>query len=826
VTVNDTLPNSVAGPWTITSQPAGNPCSITGSTLNCAFGDLASGQSRTVTVKATTSFAACTVYDNTATAASTKAPNASDDASVTCEKPNLSVNKTGNGTINAGEDVQFDIVTSNGGPGTATAVTLNDNLPNTTAGPWTISSQPAGDPCSITGATLSCAFGDLASGQSRTVTVKAATSFAACTTYNNTATASASNHPNAGDDASVTCEKPNLTVNKTGNGTVNAGEDVQFSVVVSNAGPGTATAATLSDNLPNATAGPWTISSQPAGDPCSITGNTLSCAFGDLVSGASRTVTIKAPTSFAACTVYVNNALGGADNSPSIKSEDATVNCLKPNLTVNKTGNGTVNAGEDVQFDVVTSNSGPGTAKSVTLSDPLPGGTAGAWTITSQPAGNPCSITAGTLNCSFGDLASGTSRTVTVKAATSFAACAVYNNTATAASTNHPNAADDATVTCEKPNLSVEKTSSATVNAGEAVEFAISVRNDGPGTAKSVALNDPLPTGTAGPWTISSQPAGDPCSITGSTLNCSFGDLASGASRTVTVKAATNYENCTVYDNTATASSTNAPNASDDATVTCQKPKLTVTKTGNGTVDAGQDIRFTIKVKNGGPGTAKSVTLSDPLPNNVAGGWKITDQPSGNPCSISGGSLKCSFGDLPAGAVRTIKIKAPTSNVECSVYENTATAIATNAPKASDDATVRCNPPKPNIVLKKTADRKRVFAGDTVKYAIWYRNTVKGSVARDLKICDRLPSQMTIVDTNNGFFENGQICWKVAELGYSEDWVHFHFRARVNEGVGRGTKLKNVVTLGKKKASWTVVVKRPQGVKGAGGGGGKTPVTG
>src|SRR5690606_9883212 len=145
-----------------------------------------------------------------------------------------------------------------------------------------------------------------------------------------------------------------------------------------------------------------------------------------------------------------------------------------------------------------------------------------------------------------------------------------------------------------------------------------------------------------------SQPAGDPCSITAGTLNCDFGDLPSGESRTVKVEAQTDFEDCTELVNQATASATNAPDASDDATINCQKPDLVLTKTGNGTVNAGENVTFTLTLKNDGPGEAKSATINDPLPTGTAGDWSISDQPGGNPCSITAGSLSCDFGDLAA----------------------------------------------------------------------------------------------------------------------------------------------------------------------------------
>src|SRR5690606_34692977 len=107
-----------------------------------------------------------------------------------------------------------------------------------------------------------------------------------------------------------------------------------------------------------------------------------------------------------------------------------------------------------------------------------------------------------------------------------------------------------------------------------------------------------------GAWSIVSQPAGNPCAIAGNTLTCDFGDMAPQASHTVVVRAATDFDNCTTLNNTAIASGTNAPDASDSASITCQKPDLEILKTGNGTISAGENIRFTVTVSNAGPGTA------------------------------------------------------------------------------------------------------------------------------------------------------------------------------------------------------------------------------
>src|SRR5439155_925359 len=182
-----------------------------------------------------------------------------------------------------------------------------------------------------------------------------------------------------------------------------------------------------------------------------------------------------------------------------------------------------------------------------------------------------------------------------------------------------------------------------TVDAGEDIGFTITVANAGPGTAKNVVLDDnPLPAGSGAgvTWSIDSGPTGDVtpnCAITGAVgsqeLKCDPVDLGSGKSFTLHVTATTSFAECTEYDNKATATSDNTPEAHDSADITCNKPDLSIVKKADASpVSAGDDIGFTITVSNAGPGTAKNVTLDDPLPAGSGAGvtWSIDSGPSGD----------------------------------------------------------------------------------------------------------------------------------------------------------------------------------------------------
>jgi uncharacterized repeat protein (TIGR01451 family) len=475
---------------------------------------------------------------------------------------------------------------------------------------------------------------------------------------------------------------PVLAIAKTPDaGQVTAGGTASFTIQVTNNGPGTANSVTVSDTLPAGLT--WTESS----NACSIASGALSCNFGNLNQGQSASVTVSAPTDTSDCGALNNTATAGASNAASVSdSGSITVSC--PVLAISKTPDaGQVTAGGTASFIIQVTNNGPGTATGVTLSDTLPTGL--TWTENSTA----CSISAGVLSCSFGSLAQDASASVTISAPTDTGACRTLNNTATADATNAPSVSDNGSITVNCPVLAISKTPDAgQVNSGEIASFTIQVTNNGPGTATGVTVSDTLPSGLT--WTEASTS----CSITSGVLSCSFGDLAQGASASVTVTAVTDTGDCGTLNNTATADADNAAPVSDNGsiTITCPPPPppgtpvLTLAKTPDaGQVTAGNTATFTIQVTNNGPGTANNVTISDTLPSGLA--W--TD--GSNSCSIASGVLSCSFGDLNQGQSASVTVSAPTDTGDCGTLNNTATADADNASPVSDSGLITVNCPAP-----------------------------------------------------------------------------------------------------------------------------------
>ncbi|WP_320669425.1 Ig-like domain-containing protein [Patulibacter defluvii] len=66
--------------------------------------------------------------------------------------------------------------------------------------------------------------------------------------------------------------------------------------------------------------------------------------------------------------------------------------------------------------------------------------------------------------------------------------------------------------------------------------------------------------------------------------------------------------------------------------------------------------------------------------------------------------------------------------------------------------------PAPNLRLTKTANAKRVTAGQRVKYTIKVRNTGKGT-ARNVVVCDLLPKNVTVVARGGGKLKRGKLCF-------------------------------------------------------------------
>ena len=220
-----------------------------------------------------------------------------------------------------------------------------------------------------------------------------------------------------------------------------------------------------------------------------------------------------------------------------------TTECFKVDeatIQITKTADAaSVSAGDPIGFTVTVTNTGLGTARGVTVSDPLPTGTGVSWSETPDAAG--WAISGGNLGFGPVDLAPGASSSVHISSPTTKDSCKTYTNTASVATTNDGSGDATASVVVNCPDITVVKTAVASpVSAGDPIAFDITVSNSnvtGTGTAYNVTLTDPLPNGIT--WSENSGA----CTITGTgddqVLTCSWASLAKGASATVRISGTT-----------------------------------------------------------------------------------------------------------------------------------------------------------------------------------------------------------------------------------------------------------------------------------------------
>lgn len=211
--------------------------------------------------------------------------------------------------------------------------------------------------------------------------------------------------------------------------------------------------------------------------------------------------------------------LGGGQVSLTLKPADVAITKKAPAI---------IDWKSTVTYTIGVTNNGPNTATAVKVTDTLPAG----MTFSSASASQGSCTGGQTVTCNLGDMASGATATVTVKAVA--AKVGTVTNTAKVESgVPDPNAANDTapvTSTVIPAKLALRITGPASARAGSVVTYRLTVRNTSTRTAKDVKLNNPLPSGFA----VASLSRG--VRFAKATNTWSLGNIAVGASKSVTVR--------------------------------------------------------------------------------------------------------------------------------------------------------------------------------------------------------------------------------------------------------------------------------------------------
>ncbi|MHA3789177.1 PKD domain-containing protein [Flavobacterium hauense] len=729
----------------------------------------------------------------------------------------LSLTKTvNNATPLVGASVTFEVIITNNGPQVTTGVQVTDLLPSGYT--YILASSTAGTYNATNGLWN---IGSLANGASETLLINATVNVTG--NYVNIAQVSASSLPDLDstpanniatedDQASATVvpitQVADLSLTKTvigGDLTPLVDSQVSFEIVVTNAGPQTASGVQVTDLLP--TGYTYVIHNATAGNYNSTTGV---WNIGTLFNSDSETLIVTAAVNAAGS--HTNTAqitassLPDPDSTPNnaVTSEDdfATVTQLPiplmADLSLQKTvvgGNLNPIFGSTITFQVTVTNNGPQDAAGVKVLDLLPSGY--EYLVFSS--------TAGTYNQNSGIWNIGTilnDATETLLMTVKVLPGGNYLNIAEIFESNRidPNSTPNNNIAGEDDednvllspmldiaDLSVTKevlNNQLTPLAGTHISFVVTVSNSGPGAAGGVVLRDLLPSGydfefynatsgaydeATGEWNVGIVlPGGTETLIVNVIVNSPTGTVDEYLNE-VEVIALNQSDPDSTPDNGAT---TEDDYASIAVVPIVPSADLSITKTvNNPTPLVGSSVTFEIIVTNNGPQDTAGVQLTDLLPagyayvlatttsgvyNNSTGVWTISSLADGISETLLVNAIVLPTGDyLNVAEVTASSLTDPDSTPDNGITtEDDYASVATIPVPAVAD-----------VSLTKTVNNPTPVVGAQVTFEIIVTNNGP-QTALGVQVTDILPTGYLYVLASStvGVYNNGTGIWQVGTI--------------------------------------------------------------
>ncbi len=392
------------------------------------------------------------------------------------------------------------------------------------------------------------------------------------------------------------------------------------------------------------------------------------CQFGNLSADEVVTVTLVADVDpSVADGERITNTAQVFSNSPELtpgdnSAEAGTDISTSADLSIVKDANRTSAVpGESLSYLLTVRNDGPSDAQNVVVTDTLPSG----FTIDSVSSSQGgCT----SFDCTLGVLPAGGEATITVVGTVAANASATLTNLAGVTSdTTDPdtdnNDTDVSTPVLGSADLALDVTSTPTAIAGETAVVTYTVTNLGPSNAENTEVTAVLPPGTSldsdnlpAGWTAVDNLDG---TITLSTTDPltpgQVVELPLVVDIDPTVEPGTSLEFS--GDATSDTPDPDLSNNNDNAdTSIVSEADLELSKTGDpDTVNAGEQVTYTIVVTNNGPGIAQSVDVKDTLPPGVSLDDATIARSDGSGPAACGGVI-CQAGDMAVNEVITITV--------------------------------------------------------------------------------------------------------------------------------------------------------------------------
>lgn len=697
-------------------------------------------------------------------------------------------------TAISGRNAVYELKVTNAGPGSAQSVVVDDTLP---AGVSFISAVGAGWSCTNTGGSVRCTRDGLSAGVTAptievTVGIPPATATGA-TLRNIAQVTSQTEDPdptNNRDEATFLVERQaDLAVNKTHVGEAVVGETLTYVVAVENNGPSDASAVTVSDVLPD-----YLTLVSVAGDGWTCD-SSVSCALATpLQAGESaEKILITARVEPSELSTVINTAtVTGSEDDPVPGNNSSTDLSDKARVldvieSLSHPGKA-VAGGPAVPVLARAYNVGPAAipaGATVTQTITIPPGTSMGQQADPQWSCTPATATASsapvTIVCSHILAASWApgSRVRDLTMPISVAAGETQDKTVTAVVSNTSgiidvdpinNRAVD-TITVEAlADLQLTTTSSAALLAGgPAAPLIYTVRNDGPSsdrgpiTVRFSRLNDLDLTPLAGSaWDCVESDNAVQCTLTGVTV--APGGTAPALA--LQVRASDPHQSPGSFTLTGVVSSMTPDSEPDNnwatAPITVRvSAQLVPTKTAEPLrVRAGENVTFTLSVRNVGPSVARDVSLYDDLGELGLDIVSVTPAFGSLPCApVIDAIVNCRADVLAVGAQASVTVVAQTNSgwtTPGRTFTNTLTlSTSTPGPPPPPAFVDVVTDPYSSLELQKMArgvsSGGALVAGADVVYDLVVRN-VGPTDAVGVTVTDELPEVFTpIVAVGDGW---------------------------------------------------------------------------
>ena len=482
---------------------------------------------------------------------------------------------------------------------------------------------------------------------------------------------------------------------------VTAGNELTYTISVTNSGDLAADNVMLTDQLPGSVVKVSASVSQ--GQIVPTMGPTVVAHVGTLAPGGTVTLTIVVNTTASSVgniTDSVSVSSQEADPTPSELSTTITTTVLpvppSADLSVVMTASPTsVSVDSDVTDTFTISNLGQEDASGVTATLPLAPGVS-VISANSGSTGVTVTTTGGQVVATAATLAANTQIVVTVIVEPTIAG-ALSQTVTVSSDALDPNLSNNSSTTTTSVGPAADLAvsiagSSPKVNPGDEFTYTVSATDNGPSDASNVTLSDTLPPGVTYVSASSSQTSVP--SYSDGVVSLSIDSISDGAKVTLLIVVVpTAQPGSTLLDSASVATMETDPNPTNN-TATLETPVVGVSNLGisvsaqPGTVYVGQGVTYSVTVTNQGPNNEPDAIVTCPLSSNVAFA-SASYVPGWSPL-LANGLLTADLGPLAAGGTALVTViltpqaaAAGTLTTSFSVQgENTDPAITNNTAHA------------------------------------------------------------------------------------------------------------------------------------------------